>query len=412
MMETLSTAYDAIELLESLGLPISQEQLQKVKQLELQYITDVIVPHIQKECEPLLEDLIGGCHLILDYSHERGLDIRTASEEDLNPIQTSQASEGSKSSSSSHDRTKYSIDGGQPLTKRRFVLSVVKKYVEHHPYVSLEELERQFPSSLNSSPKYGVCRRYDEIMIKVKERPDLKKRFFLDAEDLITLIDGTKICIFNQWGKDFNNFLGVARRFHQVDCFYEDKADDETTNHVTKKYEYASFDDSNNTLGLNDYDLLDSPYRGEIDYVEAFWHLIVARYPNGEKCPHKAILLLSVIRLIESGRMTSNRIYMDDMIKNEFDELWKRYRPNIDVPSVWTPFWYLKKEQFWHFQPRVSTDEFKRFLKLQYQPSAKQMREHIQYAYIDEELVELIKNNDSEREQLIRALMDTYIQPR
>ena len=55
MTENLSTAYDAIELLESLGLPVSPEQLQQVKQLEQQYIEDVIVPHIQKECEPLLK---------------------------------------------------------------------------------------------------------------------------------------------------------------------------------------------------------------------------------------------------------------------------------------------------------------------------------------------------------------------
>ena len=34
MTENLSTAYDAIELLESLGLPVSPEQLQQVKQLE------------------------------------------------------------------------------------------------------------------------------------------------------------------------------------------------------------------------------------------------------------------------------------------------------------------------------------------------------------------------------------------
>ena len=86
MMENLSTAYDAIELLESLGLPISQEQLQQVKQLEQQYIDDVIVPHIKKECEPLLEDLVRGCHLIINYSQENGLDIRPAKEEDLNTI--------------------------------------------------------------------------------------------------------------------------------------------------------------------------------------------------------------------------------------------------------------------------------------------------------------------------------------
>lgn len=107
MMENLSTAYDAIELLESLGLPVSPEQLLQVKQLEQQYIDDVIVPHIKKECEPLLEDLMGGCHLIIDYSREKGLDIHPASDADLS-FRTDSTLVGSKVSSYEQDRTKYS----------------------------------------------------------------------------------------------------------------------------------------------------------------------------------------------------------------------------------------------------------------------------------------------------------------
>ena len=141
MTENLSTAYDAIALLESLGLPVSQEQLLQVKQLEQQYIDDVIVPHIQKECEPLLEDLIGGCHLIIDYSPQNGLDIRPVSKDDLSPHIDSTL-EGSKSSSYEQDRTKYSFNGGPALPKRRCVLKIVQEYVKDHPNITFEELQR------------------------------------------------------------------------------------------------------------------------------------------------------------------------------------------------------------------------------------------------------------------------------
>ena len=161
MTENLSTAYDAIALLESLGLPVSQEQLLQVKQLEQQYIDDVIVPHIQKECEPLLEDLIGGCHLIIDYSPQNGLDIRPVSEDDLSPHIDSTL-EGSKSSSYEQDRTKYSFNGGPALPKRRCVLKIVQEYVKDHPNITFEELQRVFPDSY-AAGGYYVVSKYDNV---------------------------------------------------------------------------------------------------------------------------------------------------------------------------------------------------------------------------------------------------------
>ena len=117
------------------------------------------------------------------------------------------------------DTSKYSIDGGEPLKKRRFVLAVVRKYVEGHPGITYEQLKERFPDSLSGSPLHGVFRPYEDIQQKLQNQPDLVKRFFLEPEDLITLSDGTRLTVYNQWGQHFTNFLEVAQQLHEVECF-------------------------------------------------------------------------------------------------------------------------------------------------------------------------------------------------
>ena len=120
---------------------------------------------------------------------------------------------------STRDTSKYSIDGGEPLKKRRFVLAVVRKYVEGHPGITYEQLKERFPDSLSGSPLHGVFRPYEDIQQKLQNQPDLVKRFFLEPEDLITLSDGTRLTVYNQWGQHFQNFLEVAQQLHEVECY-------------------------------------------------------------------------------------------------------------------------------------------------------------------------------------------------
>ena len=212
MTENLSTAYDAIELLESLGLPVSPEQLLQVKQLEQQYIDDVIVPHIQKECEPLLEDLMGGCHLIIDYSREKGLVIRPASKDDLS-LHIESSLEGVKSSYE-QDRTKYSFNGGPALPKRRCVLKVVQEYVKDHPSITFEDLQRAFPDSY-AGGGYYVVGKYEIIKRKYDTMSEFARRYFIEEDDVIVLADGTRVVVTSQWGATrFETFLGLAKHFY------------------------------------------------------------------------------------------------------------------------------------------------------------------------------------------------------
>ncbi len=118
---------------------------------------------------------------------------------------------------SSHDRTKYAINDGPMMTKRRFVYEVVCQFIKEHPTATFEDLERQFPSSITSKER-GVVRPYEAVRQWAKEiGDDILKRYFTKEEDIIRLANGMEIVVNNQWGtSNFPNFLRIAKNLYKV----------------------------------------------------------------------------------------------------------------------------------------------------------------------------------------------------
>ena len=143
------------------------------------------------------------------------------------------------------------------------------------------------------------------------------------------------------------------------------------------------------------------------DYAGDFAALSVA-ISKGKKLPHKAILLLGVMQLIEEGKLEGNMIPLDKSVADAFVKSWNKYF-DTKAPSVWTPFYHLKGEPFWHFKARDSDETLEMLLSFGGTPSIGKMRPVIRCAYFDDELFGLM-NNESSREVLRRFLIENYIQ--
>lgn len=215
-MEQLKKAYEAIEMLKALNLPVSDEQLRGVSRLEKEYLQEEIIPLLKQELEPLVENLKGKFLMEINFSKETGLEMILVDKAEKSETPSKEGE------NSSRDTTRYSIDGGIPLRKRRFVLAVIKKYVEAHPDITYEGLKQRFPDSLSNSPLHGVFRPYYDISAKLINQPDLRNRFFLEKQDLIKLSDGTLITVYNQWSRRFPDFLEVAKQLHNVESYSND----------------------------------------------------------------------------------------------------------------------------------------------------------------------------------------------
>lgn len=139
------------------------------------------------------------------------------------------------------------------------------------------------------------------------------------------------------------------------------------------------------------------------DYCKEFANLSVG-VVQGKKLPHKAILLMSIIQLIEDGTIKDNRIELNKVIASEFAKQWRKFTGGNKVPSVWTPFWHMKSESFWHFKPIESKEQVAQL----YKPSVGKMRDVIKYAFLDDVLYDLIcneRNNIKLKDVLLRIYL-------
>lgn len=83
-------------------------------------------------------------------------------------------------------------------------------------------------------------------------------------------------------------------------------------------------------------------------FSEEFANLHV-KVTAGQRAPHKAIMLLSVIDLIETGVICSNKIYYTQQLDRQFQRNWIRYVAYLEGYSARsaTPFFHLSYEPFW-----------------------------------------------------------------
>ena len=114
-------------------------------------------------------------------------------------------------------------------------------------------------------------------------------------------------------------------------------------------------------------------YKDLEDYAKEFACLSVGVF-GGRKLPHKAILLISIMNMIETDVIEENKIPLDKTISSAFISTWKNYFNGARVPSVWIPFWYMKSESFWHFKAAKSEELLSALLSFAGHPSVGQMR--------------------------------------
>lgn len=81
---------------------------------------------------------------------------------------------------------------------------------------------------------------------------------------------------------------------------------------------------------------------------------------KGCYAPHKTVMVMAIMELVESGHITTNVIHLDKELKDKFKEVWQRVVP-VGCPfkcEYRNPFTYMDSEPFWD----LSTDKDKAFI--------------------------------------------------
>jgi putative restriction endonuclease len=145
---------------------------------------------------------------------------------------------------------------------------------------------------------------------------------------------------------------------------------------------------------------------GEPLFVRKLSKLRVDR-SKGAVAPHKAILLVSVIQLIDSGFIHENRIFISPELVSRFKDNWhdlvkaEKFSPNFSLP-----FYHMTSDKFWQLKTLPGRE-----ILLTASHSIKSfsaLKSCIDYAFLDDESYEWLKN-PLNRTVAIHVLLDTYL---
>lgn len=151
-------------------------------------------------------------------------------------------------------------------------------------------------------------------------------------------------------------------------------------------------------------------------YKECFATLHTAKVGK-LPAPHKPLLLLSVIDLVERGVIASNKIELSDALVRTFKLNANRFLGHSVVfrPNIGQPFYHMQSEPFWRLVPErsqmvsgVAAEPINTVPEKKVTYSVKGLRERYWYAEIDIELFELLLNEDV-RAKFRTSLISWYL---
>lgn len=127
-----------------------------------------------------------------------------------------------------------------------------------------------------------------------------------------------------------------------------------------------------------------------LNYENRFSNLKMNSRGGGERSPHKVALMLAVIDLIEGDLINQNQIYFDQPLKSAFTRHFNSLAGPSDRDNPHLPFFHLRSSGFWHHHLKPGKADS--YANLETASSSGAIFEHIDFAYLDDELFELLGN--------------------
>jgi putative restriction endonuclease len=127
--------------------------------------------------------------------------------------------------------------------------------------------------------------------------------------------------------------------------------------------------------------------------------------PGSHERPHKPVLLLAIMDLLDRGLITDNRIPLNDDLRRAFRRYFEVVRQHDDKPSIENPFYRLSGDGFWELLPKPGAPPVYQRGKTSGTPSMGALRETP--GRFDQGLWELLEAPHF-RHQLREALIGRY----
>ena len=85
-MEKLDKAYEGMEMLRNIGLPISKDQIKGIYDLEAQYLTEEVIPQIKEVMDPLVHKVMNGFKMVVTVGEQEEVNVELLPPETENTV--------------------------------------------------------------------------------------------------------------------------------------------------------------------------------------------------------------------------------------------------------------------------------------------------------------------------------------
>jgi len=140
------------------------------------------------------------------------------------------------------------------------------------------------------------------------------------------------------------------------------------------------------------------------DLIEQLGHLHVDR-SHGPPAPHKPLMLLAILDLVEEGVIEQNYIEHAPRLIERFNHYWSVLDPVGFQARSWLPFFHLRYDGFWVLSPQEGADQ--QLVTLRSPKSNRQLHAVVSHAELTDEVWNLIQSEDV-RKEMRSALLASY----
>ncbi|MGB3491947.1 MAG: HNH endonuclease [Elainellaceae cyanobacterium] len=144
-------------------------------------------------------------------------------------------------------------------------------------------------------------------------------------------------------------------------------------------------------------------------YAKKFAKLNVNRHRERGAAPHKPVLLISVIELIEQGKIRLNQVPLSPELISTFLKYWRNLVRTDHRSDISLPFVHLTGDTFWHLTFYPDSETFTATGLGRKGITA--VRRIVQYASFDPELFTILQD-PGQRVILLRVLIDSWFSGR
>lgn len=129
--------------------------------------------------------------------------------------------------------------------------------------------------------------------------------------------------------------------------------------------------------------------------------LIKGRFSNA-----KPLYFLAIVEAISRGELLENKFFYDDTLETLYLEMCNLYEPGLRAVPFYKPYYHSSSEEYYNI---IWKDGYLP-IHTWHTPSAKFLREHAIYAYLDNNLWHLLQDSML-RDDLKQCVIKRYIEP-